>query len=171
MQYLGRVDGENGLKVYLAFSTGFFLDFFSFTGERSSVEFGGKAPVTFCPKFFPLSSGVSALVSVHLATPTAVLKLNPFHGRACPKFYGIRSARPLTATSVIKTEFFFPLSSDEKGTTSGAKAPANHLAPYASSSSSSSSSSSCHAIHLDYYNDLYIHFSVQQTWGYGVQIA
>ena len=36
---------------------------------------------------------------------------------------------------------------------------------------SSSSTSPCHAIHSGYYNDLYIPFSVQPTWGYGVQIA
>ena len=32
LQYLGGVKGENGLKVYLASSTGFFWDFFPFTG-------------------------------------------------------------------------------------------------------------------------------------------
>ena len=36
---------------------------------------------------------------------------------------------------------------------------------------SSSSTSPCHAIHSGYYNDLYIPFSVQPTWGYGVRIA
>ena len=48
---------------------------------------------------------------------------------------------------------FFPISSDEKGTTSGFRVLANHL-------SSSSSTSPCHAIHSGYYTDLCIPFSV-----------
>ena len=51
-----------------------------------------------------------------------------------PRVFGIRSARPFTATSVLKTKFSIPISSDKKGTTSGAKAFANHLAPSSSSS-------------------------------------
>ena len=62
-------------------------------------------------------------------TTTAVSELNSFHRRGIREFFGIRSARPLMATSVLKTKLFFPLSLDEKGTTSGAKASANHLAP------------------------------------------
>ena len=59
-----------------------------------------------------------------------------FFSRASrPGVFGIRSARPFTPTSVLKTEFFIPISSDEKGTTSDAKASANHLAPSPSSSS------------------------------------
>ena len=39
--------------------------------------------------------------------PTAVLKLNSFHGRACPEFWHpIRTF--FTATSVLKTEILFP---------------------------------------------------------------
>ena len=50
-------------------------------------------------------------------------------------FFGIRSARPLTATSDLKIKFFIPISPDEKDTTSGTKASANHLAPSSSSTS------------------------------------
>ena len=127
--------------MYFFFRGVQFPRFLSFTGERCSVEFGGKAPVIFCPKFFPLFSGVSVTVSIHLVTPTAVPELNSFHRRGTREFFFffffcIRSARPLTATSVLKTKFFIPISSDEKDTTSSAKASANHLAPSSSSSSS-----------------------------------
>ena len=42
----------------------------------------------------------------------------------------MRSARLFTATSVLKTEFFIPISSDEKDTTSGFTVLANHLASF-----------------------------------------
>ena len=99
------------------------------------MEFGGKAPVIFCSRFFLLFPGVSATVSTHFVTLTAVPELNSFHGRGTLEFFGIRSARPLTMTSVLKTKFFIPISSDETGTTSDAKASANHLVPSSSSSS------------------------------------
>ena len=65
------------------------------------------------------------------------------HAECCPRTeffsranesggFGIRSARPLTTTSVLKTKFFIPISSGEMGTTYGAKASANHLAPSSS---------------------------------------
>ena len=74
-------------------------------------------------EFCSALSGVSATASTHLVSPTAVPELN---GNRAQSFFGIRSARPLTATSVLKTKFFIPISSDEKGTTSGTKASANH---------------------------------------------
>ena len=52
-----------------------------------------------------------------------------FRGRD-PGFFGIRSARPFTVTSLLKTQFFIPIFTDEKGTTSGAKTSANHFAPF-----------------------------------------
>ena len=124
--------------MYLSFfffsSRSQFPRFLFITGERCSVEFGGKALVIFCPRFFLLFLGVSATVSIHLVRPTAVLELNSFHWRGTRKFFGIRSAHPLTATSILKTEILYHISSDEKGTTSGTKASANHLAPSSSSS-------------------------------------
>ena len=42
----------------------------------------------------------------------------------------------LSADFCPQTDFFIPISSDEKGTTSGAKASANHLAPCSFSTSS-----------------------------------
>ena len=119
---------------FFFFSRSSFPRFLSFMGERCSVEFGRKAPVIFCPKFFPLFPGVLATVSIHLVTPTAVPEL-PFFSptRYLGVSFGIKAACPLTATSVLKTKFFIPISSDEKGTTSGAKASANHLAPSSSS--------------------------------------
>ena len=42
----------------------------------------------------------------------------------------------LSVDFCLQTEFFIPISSDENGTTSGAKASANHLAPSSSSTSS-----------------------------------
>ena len=61
----------------------------------------------------------------------------PFFSQAGERrVFGIRSARPFTAISVLKTKFFIPISADEKGTTSGVKASTNHLAPSSSSTSS-----------------------------------
>ena len=84
-----------------------FPRFLSFTGEQCSVEFGGKAPVIFCPRSFPLFPGVSATVSTHLVTPTAVPGLNSFHQRSICGFFGNRSARLPTETSVLKTETLY----------------------------------------------------------------
>ena len=44
--------------------------------------------------------------------------------------FGMRFARPLTVTSVLKTEFFIPISADGKGATSGFRVLANHLASF-----------------------------------------
>ena len=81
---------------------------------------------------FPAGAGwkpTSLSVDVSLQTQ--------FFSRASePGVFSIRSAPPFTATSVLKNEFFISISSDEKATTSGAKASANHLAPSSSSTSS-----------------------------------
>ena len=146
------------------FSTGFFW-VFSFTGEWCSVEFGGKAPVNFMSKnSAPLFPGVSAIASTYLVTPTAVPELTSFHGRASPEFWHQISTslhsnlRPKTWNSLslvplTKRVLFLAL----------------RIRPIIWLLSSSSTSPS-HAIHSGYYNDLYIPFSVQPTWGYGVQI-
>ena len=73
--------------MYLSFSKSSFPRFLSFTGERRSLESGGKAPVIFCVKIlFRSFPGVLATVSTHFVTPTAVLKLNTFRRRASPEF-------------------------------------------------------------------------------------
>ena len=132
-QYFGKVRRK---KQFLSFfSRSLFPRFLFFTGERCSVEFGGKAPVIFCPRFFPLFPGVSATASTHLVTPTAIPEL-PFFSQARPGSFWHQITRPFTATSVLKTKFFIPISSDEKGTTSSVKASTNPLAPSSSSSSS-----------------------------------
>ena len=67
-QYLGRVEGENGFKIYSASSTDFFWDFFLFTDERDSEEFGLKAPVILLSKILsalPRSFGDSFNTSCH----------------------------------------------------------------------------------------------------------
>ena len=101
-----------------------------------------------CPRTSILFAGETwefGYNSAHLFMPTAVLKQFFSPARYLGVFFfffffffffGIRSALPLTATSILKNKFFIPISSDEKGTTSGAKALANHLAPSSSSSSS-----------------------------------
>ena len=75
MQYLGRAEGENGFKVYSASSTGFFE--ISFLSRASGIlwSLAGRHRLSPCPRYFPLFPGVSATVSIHLVTPTAVLKL------------------------------------------------------------------------------------------------
>ena len=42
----------------------------------------------------------------------------------------MRFVRPFMATSILKTEFFIPISSDEKGATSGFRLLANHLVSF-----------------------------------------
>ena len=42
----------------------------------------------------------------------------------------MRFACPSSATSVLKTEFFIPISADEKGATSGFRVLTNHLASF-----------------------------------------
>ena len=121
------MDGENGFKVYLAFSTGFFWDFFSFTGERCSVEFGGKVLVNFLSEnSFRTSPEFRRQFQYILSRQLLSKNLIPFTGELARSF-GIRSTRPITATSVRKTKFVIPISSDEKGTTSGFRVLPNHL--------------------------------------------
>ena len=120
------MDGENGFKVYLAFSTGFFWDFFSFMGERCSVEFGGKASVIFCPKILsalPWSFGDSFNTSCQA---NCCPKTESFSRSSLPGVFWHQISTSLSL-SVLKIKFFFPISSDEKGTTSGFRVLANHF--------------------------------------------
>ena len=102
LQYLGRVERENSFKVYLAFSTGFFAEYFLWRVSGilwSSAWRRLLSPVQ--ELYFTSSPGVLATASTHLVTPTAVLK----------------------------TAFFIPISADEKGA-SGFRILANHLASF-----------------------------------------
>ena len=100
---LRKGGGRKRFQGLLSFFDGILRRVFSFTGDRCSVEFGGKASVDFLSEnSAPLFPGVLVTVSIHLVTPAAVLKLT-----SCPEF-GIRSTRPFTATSIRKTEILFP---------------------------------------------------------------
>ena len=132
-QYLGRLGGKQ-FKRYLAFNW-FISQILIFYGRAVFCRIWREGTGYLLSKILsalPRSFGNS---STHLVTSTAVPALNSFHRRGTRQFFGIRSVRPLTATSVLKSKFFILISSDEKGTTFGAKASANHLAPSSSSSS------------------------------------
>ena len=111
----------------------------------------------------PLFLGISVTVSIHLVTPTAVLKLTSFHGRACPEFWDQinTSFHGYLCPKNWNSFSLFPL-------TKRVLLPTLRLQPVLWFLSSSST---CYAIHSGYYNDLYIPFSVQPTWGYRMQIA
>ena len=127
--------------------------------EKASVNFLSKNSISL------LFSEFLATASIHLVTPTAVLKLTSFHGRVWPEFWhqintsfhgdfhpknwNSFSLFPLMKRALLPALGFWPI-----------------IWPL-----SSSSTSPCHAIHSGYYTDLCIPFSVQPTWGYGVQIA
>ena len=81
---------------------------------------------SFSVSFHIVLPGVSATISIHLVTPTAVLKL----GSASSPGAWHQITRPLTATSVLKTEFFIPISTDERATISSFRVLANHLASF-----------------------------------------
>ena len=113
MQYLGRVEGENSLKVYLAFRRVSSASIFSFTGYRDFIQLGLKASVISLSKIlsaFPWNFGDSFNTS--------------YHANCCPETRLCLFARslasdpcPLTVTSVLKTAWFIPNSADEKGAT------------------------------------------------------
>ena len=121
------MDGENGFSFFDG-SLLRFLFFYGLAGFcRAWLEGICYLLSNSVPLFFP---EFLATASTHLVTTTAVPKLNPFHGRACPEIFGIRSAGPLTATSAPKLKLFILSSSDKKGTTSGAQASVNPLASF-----------------------------------------
>ena len=125
LQYIGGVEGENDFKVYLASSTGFFWDFFFFYGLARFCTAWLEGPLSSCPKFLPLSPEFRRqfqyISSLQLLSWNPVLLLGPelWH----------QITRPLTATSVLKTAVFIPISADEKGA-SGFRVLANHLASF-----------------------------------------
>ena len=74
MQYLGRVEGENGFKVYLAFRRVSSESIFFFYGQAGFCTAWLEGTLSSYPVLFPLFPGVSATVSIYLVTPTAVPK-------------------------------------------------------------------------------------------------
>ena len=135
-------------------------------GEWCSVEFGGKAPVIFLSEnsapFFP---GVSATASTHLVTTTPVPEFNSFHGRSSPEFWHRISTSFHDDLRPKNWNFLSQVPLTKRVLLSALRLrPVIWLL-------SSSSTSPCYVIHSGYYNDLYIPFSVQPTWGCGVQIA
>ena len=127
------MEGENGLKVYLAFF--FFFFFFGgfllrvFSLLRASgilYSLAWRRLLSSCPRFFSLFPGISATVSVHLITPTAVLK----PGSASSS--GVWHQIPVLSQWSLswKLNSFFPISADEKGATSVFRDLANHSASF-----------------------------------------
>ena len=102
------MEEENCFKVYLASSTGFFWDFFSFTDLWDSVELGLKAPVIFLSKIlsaFPRSFGDSFNTSCHAnCCPETRLY---FFAKSCGIRSPVLSRRPLS--SKLNSLFLFPL--------------------------------------------------------------
>ena len=87
-------------------------------GERCSVEFGGKASVNFLSKILsvlPRSFGDCFNTSCHT--------------NCCPKTHFLSQAS-LPGVLASDQHPFSPISSDEKGTTSGFRVLANHLASF-----------------------------------------
>ena len=94
-----------------------------------------------CLRFFPLFPGISATVSIHLITPSAVLKPGSASSPGVWHHIPVLSRRPLSS----KLIFFIPISADKKGATSALGFWPIVRPP----------SSSCQAIHSDYYMSLY----------------
>ena len=92
------------------------------------MELGLKASAISCPRalFRFFTRRFWQVVSTHLVTPTAVLKL----GSASSPGVQHQITRPLTATSVLKTKFFIPISADEKVCYFRFRILANHLASF-----------------------------------------
>ena len=76
LQYLGRVEGENGFKIYLAFRRRVFSES-SFLLQASWILWSSAwRHLLYLVQelYFASSTGVLATVSTPLVTPTAVLK-------------------------------------------------------------------------------------------------
>ena len=126
LQYLGKLEGENGFKVYLSFWRVSSESIFFFYGLPGFCTAWLKGTLSSCPIMFLLFPVVSTTVSIHLVTPTAVLK----PGSASSPGAVVTVPTPLvTPTSVLTTAFFIPISADEKGA-SGFRVLANHLASF-----------------------------------------
>ena len=111
LQYLGRVKGENGFKVYLAFrrvSSGSIFFLLRLAGFFTAWLEG---TLSSCPILFPLFLGVSVTVSIYLVTRIAVLKLG---SASSPGVVATVSTPLVTPTAVLTTAFFIPISADEK---------------------------------------------------------
>ena len=159
MQYLGRVEGENGFKVYLASLTGFFWEYFLFYGLagfctawlEDTRYLLVQNSFCFSPEFW---RQFQYILSCQMLSWNAALLLHP-------EFWH-EITHLVTATHVLKTPFFFPISADEKGA-SGFRVLANHLASFFFLTLSGYS--------FGLLSWSLCPFSTQPTWGYGVQIA
>ena len=125
-QYLGRVEGENGFKVYLAFQQVSSESIFFFYGLVGFCTAWLEGTLSSCPILFPLFPIVSVTVSIHLVTPTAVLMPG---SASSPGVVAIVSIPLVMPTAVLTTVFFIPISADEKGA-SGFWVLANHLSSF-----------------------------------------
>ena len=126
-QYLGRVEGENGFTVYLAFSTDFFAEYFLW--RASGILWGSawrclQSPVQ--ELYFASSPRVLATASIHLVTTTAVLKPGSAFSPGAVATVSTPLVMPI---AVLTTAFFIPISADEKGA-SGFRVLTNHLASF-----------------------------------------
>ena len=143
------MEGENGFKVYLASLTGFFWDFFhglaGFCGAwlegtgyflvqdsfRSSPEFRRQFQ-------YILSRQLLSWNSDPLLRPEFCIRSHVLSRRPPSKKLNSLSRFPLTKRALLPVLWFWPI-----------------IWPL-----SSSSTSLCHAIHSDYYTDLYVPFSI-----------
>ena len=108
LQYLGRVEGENGFKVYFAFRRVSSESISFFYGQAGFFIAWLEGTLSSCPILFPLFPRVSVTVSIHLVTPTAVLKLG---SASLPGVVATISTPLVTPTAVLKlhSSFLFPL--------------------------------------------------------------
>ena len=130
---------KNSFKLYLAFFEGFTSQIPFFYGRVAFCRIWLKAILlssvqrlcsTLSPEFW--------LINQHISSRWLLSKnWRFFLWVSEPGVFGIRSAHPFMATSVLKTENPFPNFLWRKGPTSSAKASANHLAPSSSSTPSS----------------------------------
>ena len=105
------MEGENGFKVYLGFRRVSSESIFFFYGLAGFCTAWLEGTLSSCPMLFPLFPGVSATVSIHLVTPTAVLKPGSAYS---PGVVATVSTPLVTPTAVLTTAFFIPVSTDEK---------------------------------------------------------
>ena len=144
--------------MYLSFSKSSFPGFLSFTGERRFFRIWregtcyllSKDSFRYSPEFRRKFRRVSLR---RLLSKNSIL----FTGQV-PGSLATVATYLVTPTAVQELRNLIPISSDEKATTSGAEASANHLDP-----SSSSSTSSSHATQWPTF--------LLRPPGYGVQVV
>ena len=120
--------------MYLSFSKSSFPRALSYTGKRRFFRIWregtcyllSKDSFRFCPEFRRQFQHVSL---------RRLLSKNSIFFVGDTRKFGYNSAHLFTPTAVQELINLIPISSDEKGTTSSAKASANHLAPSSSSTS------------------------------------